>query len=1269
MEIIAPYTMRGLTTGFVPVGGEERSGRCIVIGLSFPSWLFHCTNFGFNIENVLLKNNVFQESISKLCGASIRIWSGPDWPKIISSWPRYCKAVLCFLEGRVTAEILSLMTALGIEEVISTVRPRRSVPGWQFAFRDVNHSKVGGITEESATIVRHSRTLLTGLPLPLGVYIPRDATTVLDQAVFSHRFRAKPSSKVVIPLRVFNLGTILQPYFHGSGWLPSGIDRNTWVVTPVLNSPQHGGRWGLRQLTGKEILLAHDASAHQVALLGPLQDNDIFLATLMPGKCLTEGFKTLFNGGGSLGTGELLGFRGGNAKGGVLTSTCPDDLLALSGPNDGLLIQAPTSRTEDTSSISNDGLSSKTGLIDELAKKDLHAITREKRERLASKADDAEIPEYLWCEHLVDDGIGWTWDEVSRPQFQSSINFLRSRMLAWWKSNVRRTFLAWLKKKKGWIPGSKFDSLRALVRFEGVRYVWERALINGPREYRRWWLARFGYGFQDLISGRDAVVRAAQSTWWNWDDGSRPFHWRWPDEYQEYIRDGIPVSFIEHMKPYRVPQGDEKDPTMKAQLIEKLQKARDRRYIAPGQVESLTAFFGVKKSDTDIRPVYDGSVSGLNDSIWMPRFVLPTIQTHLRQVEAGTFMCDLDVGEMFLNFILCERIRPLAGVDLTHYVPSPSGTGPVWECWQRAAMGLTSSPYQACQGIGFAEELIRGDPLDPTNIFRWDRVRLNLPGSTDYDPTRPWVSKVRDDDGHIAVDFCTFVDDVRPTGPSKKEAWLAARKIGSSFSYLGIQDAPRKRRDSSQRPGAWTGSVLRTDEGQVRLLIGEDKWVKTKGLLVEMKELLARSPKTLPRKRLEQIRGYLVHIAQTYPMFASYLIGLHMTIDFWRPNRDRDGWRFSTAYVLGMKAAGDWPEDYDSCKGPLTVEAVPRLAYDIEALTTLTCGPLPLLRRVRGQRIGRVLYGFGDASKSAFGATIQIEGRIQYEYGQWSSEIVETKSSNWRELSNLVFSLCGLAEDGTLRGYELFMFTDNTTAEAAFWKGTSASPLLFELVLRLKRLEMDHDIILHVIHVSGKRMIAQGTDGLSRADHTQGVMQGRPIEDFIPLHLDPFAREPTLKNWVMGITKGLSIQILSPEGWYTTGHTVGTFLWAPAPAAAEVVVEQLGRARLKRPQSMHIILVPRVMTGRWRRLLTRGSECYLRIDWEDVWDLPTHFEPLLMFVCLPYRSHAPLPGAQKELLDTFQRTLLGPGLSEVSAERRRHLLRKFLLHARSLCPV
>jgi hypothetical protein len=77
----------------------------------------------------------------------------------------------------------------------------------------------------------------------------------------------------------------------------------------------------------------------------------------------------------------------------------------------------------------------------------------------------------------------------------------------------------------------------------------------------------------------------------------------------------------------------------------------------------------------------------------------------------------------------------------------------------------------------------------------------------------------------------------------------------------------------------------------------------------------------------------------------------------------------------------------------------------------------------------------------------------------------------------LVLYLCNLAREEDLGGYKIFMLTDNSTTEAAFWKRKSVLPQLFELVLQLKQLELDHDIILHVIHISGRCMIAQGTDG------------------------------------------------------------------------------------------------------------------------------------------------------------------------------------------------
>jgi hypothetical protein len=86
-------------------------------------------------------------------------------------------------------------------------------------------------------------------------------------------------------------------------------------------------------------------------------------------------------------------------------------------------------------------------------------------------------------------------------------------------------------------------------------------------------------------------------------------------------------------------------------------------------------------------------------------FFLQTIRTHLRAVDENTYMADVDIGEMCLNFILHKDLRALAGVDLSHYFEDET-KGALWEAWTRAAMGLRSSPFQCVQGMGIAEEVI-----------------------------------------------------------------------------------------------------------------------------------------------------------------------------------------------------------------------------------------------------------------------------------------------------------------------------------------------------------------------------------------------------------------------------------------------------------------------------------------------------------------------------------------------------------------------------------
>jgi hypothetical protein len=335
--------------------------------------------------------------------------------------------------------------------------------------------------------------------------------------------------------------------------------------------------------------------------------------------------------------------------------------------------------------------------------------------------------------------------------------------------------------------------------------------------YKAWWNLYWdgSQALKEKAPGKDAIWRVSEATWWEWVEGSAPFYWRWPKEYQETIRDGLEIWFSGKKPAWKRPQRVEKDEKIRKKVVEKIATVRKRKYIAVGYVALLTDFFSVPKGDRDICMVYNGTSSGLNDVLWVPSFPLPTVDSLLCAVHPDTWMADTDLGEMFLNFVLHETLRELAGVDVTHYREDSEDSKDVcWERWMRCAMGLKPSPYQTTQAMLFAEDVIRGDPDNANNVFRWDNVRMNLPGQDEYDPSLPWVYKVRQD-GTPASDFFFYVDDNRTTGNLEREAWLAARRVASVCSYLGIQDASRKRRKASKTPGAWAGAVVSTDKDRV----------------------------------------------------------------------------------------------------------------------------------------------------------------------------------------------------------------------------------------------------------------------------------------------------------------------------------------------------------------------------------------------------------------------------------------------------------------------
>jgi hypothetical protein len=107
-------------------------------------------------------------------------------------------------------------------------------------------------------------------------------------------------------------------------------------------------------------------------------------------------------------------------------------------------------------------------------------------------------------------------------------------------------------------------------------------------------------------------------------------------------------------------------------ISEKVDQVRVRNYIECGEVQSLTHMFHVPKGADDIQMVYNGTSSGLNAVLWAPHFGLPVMQHTLRSLLPGYYQCDMDVGEMFLNYWLHPDLRPYAGVDVTHLQPRRS---------------------------------------------------------------------------------------------------------------------------------------------------------------------------------------------------------------------------------------------------------------------------------------------------------------------------------------------------------------------------------------------------------------------------------------------------------------------------------------------------------------------------------------------------------------------------------------------------------------------
>jgi hypothetical protein len=127
-----------------------------------------------------------------------------------------------------------------------------------------------------------------------------------------------------------------------------------------------------------------------------------------------------------------------------------------------------------------------------------------------------------------------------------------------------------------------------------------------------------------------------------------------------------------------------------------------------------------------------------------------------------------------------------------------------------------------------------------------------------------------------------------------------------------------------------------------------------------------------------------------------------------------------------------------------------------------------------------------------------------------------------------------LIREGKLKpGLELFVFTNNLVAERTYYKGSLSSPKLHQMILELRKMEMLGQSIIHFIWISGKRMITQGSDGLSRGDFSSGVMSGQHFLKHLPLDEGAFDRQTDLKSKLKACLPASDWKFASTEDWFT----------------------------------------------------------------------------------------------------------------------------------------
>lgn len=644
--------------------------------------------------------------------------------------------------------------------------------------------------------------------------------------------------------------------------------------------------------------------------------------------------------------------------------------------------------------------------------------------------------------------------------------------------------------------------------------------------------------------------------------------WEFPPEHWDSLRNGCSMNFLHEPEPIIHPNSpmDDEQRAVAVEFVEELISLNILTRPPPGMtVKATTPLFCVPKEGQpgQWRVIADMLRGGQNKAVGADPVFLPRTFHLLDSLYEGGFSAVVDASKFYHLFPTDPDDQPFLGV--VH----PS-TGELW-IWSGLPMGAGNSPALGNKfGIAFLRKLCeRHDIFGVTGEANCYWTSFTAAGEFHPERGHGFILRGPND---LAVLIWAYVDDFLIHAPTKALCEQALTFFMDAALECGMLCHPKKLVLPSQEV-KYCGVLINT-AGIPTLKMPVQKRERS---LAMLRHVTSRPTKKWSRLALSVLAGVLESLSECTPrrMGHTYLRGLHQLI-----HQDRTG--------TGL-------EPYLSCT-----------VLPSRVLLDLQWWDLHLRqgkgRAVRSKRASILVPTFGDGSGTGTGGTFHLPfHEIQMWKGTWSPEVYHF-TSNHKELATLRLTLEHVLHlsPTSVEGVTMFYFTDNSCTYWICNNGSSKQDVLHQELLAIRSLESQLGCHLSVVHVPGKVIITEGTDGLSRGVWLSPLHEQLPRDVLLTSIFSPIMSDPALvhhyvschvleyhRSHCLPIGSWLREWFIAPwdELWCTLPVMDQFSVWFPPPELARQVLSYVLYRYVESPlTTAALFFVPRVLPAFWHNL-------------------------------------------------------------------------------------